>query len=673
MNKKNENSSTKSNSKNNDDNNIDFIQPNFIKEFNNTFDSFSNSSNLQNNEIYFKCLECLDCPRIIFEKKKNKIVIKAYCYSHKKVGIYTLNEFISKFRMIKTKEIEMKNEGKINISKLILKNNYSNSNLNFPSQSNSILQNDINILSIDSNNKRDERKKLRINAKYCIKHNNPYTKYLEIEDSFICDYCYSEMFKNQNNIQKYINDVRIENIWDLISKVNRKINYIEKSLKDAEAHIENIKNIKNIINDEEINKYIDEYIEENNNILLILSIMLDNYKYSKEQSSLTFPIIKNLSELIFYFNPIPNENEENYKIKLIYYLQDPNNFIINHHLKQLNSISFKIPDEKEQKENEGNKVNKITRIIKLPNNRLCIGVNYMIHILNYNLDELFNFENDSIYKLRIWDIKLLSDGRIATLASNKDNNLCNFFKINENKEELVGKITYDVINGENFNSFLILSDDYVAIHTWHYLYIFKIPKNINEKTNLILKEEYTDLSIDVFSCLLLREKKENIISFFSILSGYNMVIPWEFNLETEKINKPFELGCEKEIHYSMHIGSVAKFNDDYFIIGGLESHGFYLMKYSDGKLYVNCKPNIKNHFQGVCVMPDKTFVFGENYGSQLNYLKRYQMIDKDFFLVDNISLESDQNSIKSNPTTIIYLDNSTVIVGDYNGTLTLWG
>ena len=152
-----------------------------------------------------------------------------------------------------------------------------------------------------------------------------------------------------------------------------------------------------------------------------------------------------------------------------------------------------------------------------------------------------------------------------------------------------------------------------------------------------------------------------------------MVIPWEFNLETEKINKPFDLGCEKEIHYSMHIGSVAKLNNDYFIIGGLESHGFYLMKYSDGKLYVNCKPNIKNHFQGVCVMPDKTFVFGENYGSQLNYLKRYQMIDKDFFLVDNISLESDQNSIKAHPTTIIYLDNSTVIVGDYNGTLTLWG
>ena len=57
MNKKNENSSTKSNSKNNDDNNIDFIQPNFIKEFYNTFDLFFNLSNLQNNEIYIKYLE----------------------------------------------------------------------------------------------------------------------------------------------------------------------------------------------------------------------------------------------------------------------------------------------------------------------------------------------------------------------------------------------------------------------------------------------------------------------------------------------------------------------------------------------------------------------------------------------------------------------------------------
>ncbi len=606
--------------------------------------------------MYFKCIECFDCPRIIFIIKDKKIYIKAYCYSHNDGNVYTLKQFINKFGITKDKEI--KNEDNLFTISQSIDDKYEVEN-------NEIIQD--NILPIDIsyiNNINEKREQFN----YCDKHNKLYTKYNEIKDSFLCEDCYSEGL----NIQK--ND-RIENISDLISKINIKIiNYIEKRLKDAEVHIEKIQDIKDkFINDKEIYKYIDEYIEENNDILLILSIMLDTYKCSKEENSLTFNIVKNISELIFYFNPIPNENEENYKMKLINYLKNPNNFIINHHLTQLKSISFKIPDEKEQIEKKKPTVNKITRIIKLPNNRLCIAVNYMIHILNYKLEELFKFENDPIYKKRIWDIQLLSDGRIATLASDAKYSLCSFFKIYKNSSELVGKITYDVINGENFNSFLILSDDYVAIHTWHYLYIFKIPKNINEKTNLILKEEYTDLSIDVYSCLILREKKENIISFFSILSGYNMVIPWEFNLETEKINKPFDLGCEKEIHYSMHIGSVAKINNDYFIIGGLESHGFYLMKYSDGKLYVNCKPNIKNHFQGVCVMPDNTFVFGENYGNQLYCLKRYQMIDKDFFLVDNISLESDQNSIKSNPTTIIYLDNSTVIVGDYDGTLTLWG
>ena len=596
--------------------------------------------------MYFKCIKCFDCPRIIFIKIYEKIFIKEYCYSHNDDNIYTLKQFINKFGMTKDKEI-------INEDSFIKSQSKNDCHV---SENNKISQNDINNI-----------KEIRYKAKNCDKHKKPYTKYNEIKEFLICDDCYSEGL----NIVK---NERIENISDLISKINIKINYIEKSLKDAEIHIENIQAIKDkFINDKEIYKYIDEYIEENNNILLILSIMLDTYKYSKEENSLTFNIVKNISELIFYFNPIPNENEENYKMKLINYVKNPNNFIINHHLTQLKSISFKIPDEKEQIEKGKYKVNKITRIIKLPNNRLCIAVNYMIHILNYKLEELFKFENDPIYKKRIWDIQLLSDGRIATLASDAKYSLCSFFKIYETNYELVGKITYDVINGENFNSFLILSDDYVAIHTWHYLYIFKIPKNINEKTNLILKEEYTDLSIDVYSCLILREKKENIISFFSILSGYNMVIPWEFNLETEKINKPFELGYETGIHYSKHIGSVAKLNNDYFIIGGLESYGFYLMKYSDGKLYVNCKPNIKNHFQGVCVMPDNTFVFGENYGNKLYCLKRYQMIDKDFFLVDNISLESDQDSIKSNPTTIIYLDNSTVIVGDYDGTLTLWG
>ena len=103
-------------------------------------------------------------------------------------------------------------------------------------------------------------------------------------------------------------------------------------------------------------------------------------------------------------------------------------------------------------------------------------------------------------------IKIYGDEKCPNVILTKDINNSNY-KIYENNYELVGTITYDVINGEYFNSFLILSDDYIAIHTWHYLFIFKIPKNINEKTNLILKEEYTDLSITTYSCLILREKK----------------------------------------------------------------------------------------------------------------------------------------------------------------------
>ena len=41
-----------------------------------------------------------------------------------------------------------------------------------------------------------------------------------------------------------------------------------------------------------------------------------------------------------------------------------------------------------------------------------------------------------------------------------------------------------------------------------------------------------------------------------------------------------------------------------------ENYGFYLLKYSDGKLYTNCIPD-KNHFQGICVLPDNTFICGE--------------------------------------------------------------
>ena len=641
------------------DNNLEKIFVKFTQEIHNS----SNLSNdlddsfppiLMNEYLIIKCPECFHFPRMIFEIIDKKLSIKVYCYSHNKIEkYYNLKAFIDKFGISKEEVIDT--EYSLNKSQSLLNFDIENKDENVN-----------NILVIDDDFDIGDK------TDYC-KHQNGCKKYCELGDFIFCDSCNLNQMMNDKNLNIYYNNVRIEKIDDLTKKVKNKINYIVKSIKDAKSHIIKLEDIKNKNeNDIEINKYIEQYIEENNKIISIIKIMINTYKYYKEQNSLTFPILKSISELIFYFSPIPNENEDNYKMKLIYYLQNPNNFIINHHLTLSKSIQFKIPDEEKQIKNGKDRVNKITRIIKLPNNRLCIAVNYMIYILNYELEVLFKFENDPIHKKRIWDIQILPDGRIAILSSDSKYNLCSFYKIYENNYELVGTITYDIINGENFNSFLILSDNYVAIHTWHYLYIFKIPKNINEKTNLIIKEEYSDLSIDVYSCLILRENKDNIVSFFSILSGYNMVIPWEFNLKTEKLNKPFELGFETVINYSAHIGSVAKYNKDYFVIGGYKSHGFYLVKYSDGKLYHNYKPNTQNHFQGVCVMPDNTLVFGENNNNKFYCLKRYQIIDNECFLVDNISLETDKDSIKSNPTTIINLDNSTVIVGDYTGTLTLW-
>ena len=54
-----------------------------------------------------RCLICYDSPRIFFKKKDNSIVIKAYCLNHKEENekdIYSLDEFINKYEMIKGEE-----------------------------------------------------------------------------------------------------------------------------------------------------------------------------------------------------------------------------------------------------------------------------------------------------------------------------------------------------------------------------------------------------------------------------------------------------------------------------------------------------------------------------------------------------------------------------------------
>ena len=111
----------------------------FIEKIDNSFnkfeyveDSFQPYPPSMHGMMYFECPECFDCPRIIFEKEEMKIFIKTYCYSHKKIEIYTIQQFINKFGMTKDKEI--------NQSQSTLENSEINNNEN--------VQN--NILPIDN-------------------------------------------------------------------------------------------------------------------------------------------------------------------------------------------------------------------------------------------------------------------------------------------------------------------------------------------------------------------------------------------------------------------------------------------------------------------------------------------------------------------------------------------
>ena len=54
-------------------------------------------------------------------------------------------------------------------------------------------------------------------------------------------------------------------------------------------------------------------------------------------------------------------------------------------------------------------------------------------------------------------------------------------------------------------------------------------------------------------------------------------------------------------------------------------------------------------------------------------MRRYHIINDESLLVDNINDGNDDESLKKNPITIVCLDNSTIVVGDYDGSISLWG
>ena len=100
-----------------------------------------------------RCLICYDSPRIIFKKKDNTIVIKAYCLNHKEENekdIYSLDEFINKYEMIESEE------------KILLEEEENKKENNLSSG---------RILPYDSVISFEEKKKKRKSPNICEKHN----------------------------------------------------------------------------------------------------------------------------------------------------------------------------------------------------------------------------------------------------------------------------------------------------------------------------------------------------------------------------------------------------------------------------------------------------------------------------------------------------------------------
>ena len=611
---------------------------------NSNFDDNYSSSDIDFSfgPVFLKCLICLDSPRIIFKKKNNTIVIKAYCLSHKEKNekdIYSLNEFINKYEMFESEE------------KILLEEEENKKEINLSSG---------RILPYDSEISIEEKKKTRKSLNICEKHESQYLQIHENKEIPLCQFCYCENFKNHNLIQRRIIGKRFEEIPDLIHKVNAKILYIEKNIQKAKNHLNNICYIKN--KDKKVESAIKKYFEINNNLLIIVTMILDTYKYSKEHNAITYSMAKNVSEIVFNFSPLPdysNDDDNESKKKLLNYLTNLNNYIINHHLERISSI-------------KPNSNQKITRIIKLNDNKLCVGVDHLLYIIELKNSQFFTkMIINRPHKDRIWDIILLENGNIATISRD---NICSFIKINENNFEIKGTIKKQIVNKEKFNSFLFLSDQYVAIHTWHNLLIFRIPEEGEVENKEIIERVYSDSdsNIDTYAGLILKNIEGNDVYFYSVLSGQNIINLWKFNIETKELSEPFSINYKTRMYYSGFSGSLCKYNEECFFVGGYEMYGYYLISYNDLEEIFHDIPNY-NHFQSICVMPDETFVCGENYGNKKFYLRRYQIINDKSFLVDNIIEGDDKESPKKNPITIICLDNSNIVVGDYDGSISLWG
>ena len=115
----------------------------------------------------------------------------------------------------------------------------------------------------------------------------------------------------------------------------------------------------------------------------------------------------------------------------------------------------------------------------------------------------------------------------SLIANEKKVVLAEYSEYSGNFSQIVRSILTKIVKGEKFNSFLILSERYVAIHTWHNLLIFRIPTEGKEENKEIIEKDYSNLEIDTYAGLIFKNIEENDVYFYSVLSGQNMINLWK--------------------------------------------------------------------------------------------------------------------------------------------------
>ncbi len=586
--------------------------PNISSITNFDYSNFSNTIIEEESNYIFQCNNenCFDSPRIIMGSKNNKLLIKLFCLFHKnEVEEYVLNNSIDFFKSNFLRDVNKRKVYNIDNCKCI----------------------------------------------ECESHSSQYIKYCLTDDNFICQYCDEDENKEYEIISDLITIFESETKESEIIKSKRE--YINIKLKEVDKHILDLKKKYNQFKINEIN----DYIEINHLLGLICKAIYKTYILAYNEGKVTYSMIKNITELNFSIFPLPNCYKKS-QAQLLYkpYLDDINNNIITHHLKEIRT-------KKIIENGKFYKVEKLKEINKKRNRFFLSGKNYENEKIGKSKNEIYivDFETFNIaftineHKHKIRKIEQLKDNILISLSKDK----CIFIQINDNEYEIIKIINQEEINGEIFYSFTVYKNDLIAFQTNKKIYIYSIPdtKFLDSKEESY--NEYLKIKPELFTNLL-----ENSFVFFTFINTIFVEKIWDYDNGSINFRQ-----VEYEIHYSGNNSSLTKFQKKHFLIGGKQNSGFYINKFEDQKNFAHLIPN-KFAFECFCVTKEESIVSGESYNNQEFAIRRYQVIGRALFKIDTILVEKDatNNKLKGKINSIICLDDNSILAVNGKGNITLY-